>query len=153
MGAMGIPHGFSHQVRPGGRAQAAGRPVHRRAWLLCHRPEAAGLARRRARTFLERRRMDQHTIDGVLLLVSELVTNAVEHARPPIVLHLHVGPRGIRVEVTDSGPARREAAWAASCGPEERGRGLRIIDEVATAHGEGRAHHRALHWADLTTAA
>ncbi|MEU6368618.1 ATP-binding protein [Streptomyces sp. NPDC046931] len=150
---MGIPHRLRHQVRPVGCAQEAARPIHRRAWLLCPRPEAAGRARRRARTFLERRRMDQYTIDQVLLLVSELVTNAVEHARPPIVLHVQIGPRRIRVEVTDSGPARREAAWAASCGPDERGRGLRIIDEVATAHGEGHAHHRTLHWADLTTAA
>ncbi|MDT0466599.1 ATP-binding protein [Streptomyces gibsoniae] len=150
---MGIPHRFPHQHRPGRRAWGAGRVVHRRTWLLPHRPEAAGRARRHTRNFLVRRRIDQPTIEKVLLLVSELVTNAVEHARPPIMLHLQVGPRQVRVEVTDGGPARREAAWTASCGPDEHGRGLYIVDQVATAHGDSRAHRRTLHWADLTTAA
>ncbi|MGW1161982.1 ATP-binding protein [Streptomyces sp. NPDC002519] len=150
---MSISRTFPHRLRLVRCAQGTGRPVHCRTWLLPHRPEAAGRARRRARSFLERRRMDQPTIDRVLLLVSELVTNAVEHARPPIMLHLRVGPRRIRVEVTDGGPARSQAAWTASCGPDEHGRGLCVIDEIATAHGDSRGHHRTLHWADLTTAA
>ncbi|MFI9648296.1 ATP-binding protein [Streptomyces sp. NPDC052040] len=151
---MGTPYSVrEHRAGAGRYARRAGRPLHRRTWLLSRRPEAVGRARRRARAFLEHRRVDQPTVDRVVLLVSELVTNAVEHARAPIVLHLRVGPRRVRVEVTDGGPARQEAAWAASCGPGEHGRGLCIIDEIATAHGDRLGHCRALHWADLTTAA
>src|SRR3954469_25678527 len=40
-------------------------------------------------------------LDTVVLLVSELVTNAVPHARPPVVLRMHVDEERTRVEVID----------------------------------------------------
>jgi hypothetical protein len=48
-------------------------------------------------------------------VVSELVTNAVAHALPPVVLHLTLttGGTGVQVRVTDGGPAPTTAAWAA----------------------------------------
>jgi hypothetical protein len=82
-------------------------------------------------------------------VVSELVTNAVERALPPIALHPHRERAGERVwaGVTDSGPAAGEGAWTASHADDEHGRGLDIIDALTTTHGtrsrSGGATHRA----------
>src|SRR5512147_189647 len=57
---------------------------------LEHRPEAAGAARAITRAVLEDWDVDQDSAESVLLVVSELVTNAVEHAVPPVALHLHL---------------------------------------------------------------
>ncbi|WP_106433078.1 ATP-binding protein [Streptantibioticus cattleyicolor] len=147
---------FSDDRQPRSRcADAAGGEDQVRAVSLPHRPEASRQARRTTLETLAAWRVDRRTADKVLLVVSELVTNAVEHARPPLSLRLIRDPDTgqVRVEVADGGPARRQGDWAASGMPAEHGRGLRIIDEVAAAHGERRADHHAVHWADLTTAA
>lgn len=52
-------------------------------WPLPHRAEAARTARRLAHTVLGGWGVVQETIDDALLVVSELITNAVEHALPP----------------------------------------------------------------------
>ncbi|WTU05533.1 ATP-binding protein (plasmid) [Kitasatospora sp. NBC_00070] len=124
-------------------------------WGLPRRPESAGTARRLARTALDEWGVDGGPADQILLVVSELVTNAVEHAQPPVALHLHRPTPGgtLRVEVDDGGPATHEGAWAASCRPEECGRGTSIIDSLATTHGTRTLPHGTTHWADLPIAA
>jgi anti-sigma regulatory factor (Ser/Thr protein kinase) len=130
-------------------------PTRGRTWVLAHRPEAAGEARKVTEKTLARWKVAPETVLLGVLVVSELVTNAVEHARPPVALHLtrHPCTGRVRVEVTDGGPAETEGEWAASCGEGERGRGLTIIDRVATDHGDRHESDRAVHWADLATAA
>lgn len=81
-------------------------------------------------------------MDAVTLLTSELVTNAVRHAPPPLDLVLQHGEPGIRVEVTDSSPdipynPRPDL-------DHEGGRGLWLIEILADrwghhAHGAGKA--------------
>ena len=44
----------------------------------------------------------QTLADDIVLLVSELVTNARRHATAPFRLHLHPTPRGLRIETTDA---------------------------------------------------
>ncbi len=61
--------------------------------------------------------MGQAATESVLLVVSELVTNAIEHALPPVVLRLHRDRAGdqVWVGVTDGGPAHPDGAsthWA-----------------------------------------
>ena len=140
-----------HRRRAGPRCV----PTRGRTWVLAHRPEAAGEARKITERTLTRWKVAPESVLLVLLVVSELVTNAVEHARPPVALHLTRHPRTgrVRVEVTDGGPAETEGEWAASCGEGEHGRGLAIIDRVAADHGDRHETGRAVHWADLTTAA
>ncbi|GAA2595037.1 ATP-binding protein [Streptomyces tubercidicus] len=87
-------------------------------------------------------------------MVSELVTNAVEHARPPLALHLCRENSGLRVWVgiTDGGPSARGGAWTSSCAHDEHGRGLAIIEALAAAHGADRHGGGTMHWARLPVA-
>ncbi|MEV6332363.1 ATP-binding protein [Streptomyces sp. NPDC051909] len=121
---------------------------------LEHRPEAAGDARHTAQAVLEAWRVDEETAGAVVLVVSELVTNAVEHAQAPLFLHLHREHSGNRVwvGVTDGGPAARDGAWTSSCTEDEHGRGLAVVDMLADAHGTHNHTRGATHWARLTTA-
>ncbi|MCZ1005945.1 ATP-binding protein [Streptomyces lydicus] len=121
---------------------------------LAHRPEAVGFARRIARSVLHAWRIDDDAAHSVLLVVSELVTNAVEHAQPPLALHLCRENRGRRVWVgiTDGGPSARGGSWTSTCAHDEHGRGLAIVEALAAAHGADRHVGGTTHWARLPVA-
>lgn len=71
--------------------------------------------------------------DEARLLVSEVLTNAVQHGEGPIRLRLSLTEDELTVEVTDRGPGaprRRHAGKA-----DESGRGLELVDSLATAWG------------------
>ncbi|MDI5967088.1 ATP-binding protein [Streptomyces sp. SL13] len=76
------------------------------------------------------------TLDGLLLIVSELVTNAVRHAAvlsPRITLEIAVSPRWVRIAVGDDHPYRPKAL-AADHG-RTGGRGLLLVDAIAAEAG------------------
>jgi anti-sigma regulatory factor (Ser/Thr protein kinase) len=88
------------------------------------------------------------------LITSELVANAAEHGTGPIGLTIsrHTEPNGqhgIRCEVSDSGtelPQLREA------GPDsERGRGLHIVNALATTSGFTTSPRGKTAWFTLST--
>jgi anti-sigma regulatory factor (Ser/Thr protein kinase) len=71
--------------------------------------------------------------ETLLLCVSEVVTNAVLHARTPIELHLRDDGTTIRVEVRDEStvaPVRRHVESASPTG-----RGLHLLDRLADRWG------------------
>jgi anti-sigma regulatory factor (Ser/Thr protein kinase) len=71
--------------------------------------------------------------DDVVLLVSELVTNAVRYAEPPVRLELQPGDGEVVVAVRDGSPeppAPRDADDDA-----EGGRGMMLVDLLAADHG------------------
>lgn len=78
------------------------------------RPDHVVLGRRRsaAMRFLIAAGVDQICIEHVVVVLDELVTNALQHARTAAVLALGVGPTRIRVAVTDLAPADPAACWA-----------------------------------------
>ncbi|WP_367318216.1 ATP-binding protein [Streptomyces sp. HUAS ZL42] len=130
-----------------------------RAELVCalpHIPEAVSVVRRRARTVLTQWRVPTPTVDDALLVISELATNAIVHARPPAVLRLRLpevgGRRALRVEVTDAGPVPRRRPSHADAPPsehKENGRGTDIVAALSARHGMSRHPERTTRWADL----
>jgi anti-sigma regulatory factor (Ser/Thr protein kinase) len=72
-------------------------------------------------------------LDDALLLISELVTNAVLHGGPPIVLAIDCDGEGLHVRVRDGSPAepRRRSADADA----EGGRGLTLVELLTTTWG------------------
>jgi anti-sigma regulatory factor (Ser/Thr protein kinase) len=94
---------------------------------------AAARARRFAREFSRRWHLPADTIDDIELLVSELVTNAVLHARSDARVTMdHLGNR-VRVTVTDHSPAPPRLR---EYGPEAvTGRGVFLVDRLAQDWG------------------
>ena len=94
-------------------------------------PASARLARRVVRDQLGSR-LDDGTLASVRLLVSELVTNAVEHVGEDGDLELVLGvtDTGIRVEVRDPGPGF-EATAARPAAPDASGWGLHFVSMLA----------------------
>jgi anti-sigma regulatory factor (Ser/Thr protein kinase) len=73
-------------------------------------------------------------VDTVLLLVSELATNAVRHARTGFELTIDVGRSGVRVTVIDdAGQAEPRVRQARPSDTD--GRGLQIVDRLAATWG------------------
>lgn len=76
------------------------------------------------------------TVDGLLLIVSELVTNAVRHAAvlsPQITVEITVGPQWIRVAVADDHPYRPKALEADYA--KTGGRGLLLVKAITAEAG------------------
>lgn len=95
-------------------------------------PRAAGAARRVTAEALRRWSLGGLT-DTATLLVSELATNALRYGGPPIHLLVRRGERVLYVQVADSdahAPRIHDAAPT-----EERGRGLQLVDHLATRWG------------------
>ncbi|ATW46762.1 ATP-binding protein [Streptomyces peucetius subsp. caesius ATCC 27952] len=123
---------------------------------LPHIPETVSAVRHRARTVLARWALPTETADDAILVISEPITNAIAHARPPAVLLLSMpeadGRHALRVEVTDAGPLPRPRRSPESPPPAEHGRGTGIIAALSMRHGISRHLHRMTRWAELHVA-
>ncbi len=79
------------------------------------------------------RSVGDEVVDTVELLTSELVTNAVVHARSAPELLVRVGDRVVHIEVCDGSanpPTRRRRDPEAASG-----RGIAIVEELAATWG------------------
>lgn len=74
-------------------------------------------------------------IDVVLLLASELVTNAVQHGSAPIRLQLHRRGATLRVEISDAGVLFAMTPMLAWSRTAEGGRGLPLVNALARDWG------------------
>ncbi|MET9551699.1 ATP-binding protein [Streptomyces sp. NPDC006645] len=113
----------------------------------------AAHARRKAAGVLERWRLPRATVDDAVLVVCELVTNAIRHGRSPVHIALHRGQGAVTISVNDQGHVPFPTK-----GPEpdldfdleldhggepgldqehsgECGRGLSIVAALSHAHG------------------
>ncbi|WP_067468445.1 ATP-binding protein [Actinomadura macra] len=111
---------------------------HRAAWELAAETRAASRARAlTGRTLRAWRVSDPADIDDIVLMVDELVTNAVVHGTGPVRLTLRLDGRRIAGEVSDGNPMAPPAPgppphildWA------EAGRGLLLVAALATEFG------------------
>ncbi|MET8948605.1 ATP-binding protein [Streptomyces sp. NPDC004542] len=123
---------------------------------LDHRASSVATARHTARTVLAGWSVDEDAVYDAMLIVSELVTNAVEHALPPVALHLCRGRvQGrpvIRIKVTDGGAAPHPGPWTASCQPDEHGRGGGIVSMLGIDSSVDTRDGESGQWADLAAA-
>jgi two-component sensor histidine kinase len=95
-------------------------------------------ARHAVRDLLRRQQVpvDDATVQGLLLIVSELVTNAVRHAAllsPEVAVEVAVGTAWIRVSVEDNHPYRPKALEADH--GQTGGRGLMLVRETTAEAG------------------
>ncbi|MDQ1614441.1 MAG: hypothetical protein QOJ60_380 [Actinomycetota bacterium] len=92
----------------------------------------------RARSLVAARLLDlgvgDEVVEVIVLLVSELVTNAVRHAHAPIRLTLMTTADDVRVEVVD-GDASRIPVLQETGLDQPGGRGLRLVDALARSWG------------------
>jgi DNA-binding NarL/FixJ family response regulator len=71
--------------------------------------------------------------DDVLLVITELVNNAVTHAHTPCELRLSVSPVTLRIEVIDEGPGTPDPLPPSAT--RNHGRGLHLVDALTAAWG------------------
>ena len=118
-----------------------------RAVELLGRPASVRKARGFTADVLADDGVEASVVEVAVLLVSELVTNAVVHAQGPICLTVHTDAHWVRIEVEDPGH-RRPVLRAASLDAVD-GRGLLVVDKLATDWGtERRATHKVV-WFEI----
>ncbi|MEU9890383.1 ATP-binding protein [Sphaerisporangium sp. NPDC051011] len=101
-------------------------------WDIPHDLAAVGKARHMAGDVLTGWGLD-YLADDVVLVIGELLSNAVSHGAPPIRLSLWATADDLCVRVTDHGP---EAPRHLDLGPDAvHGRGLPIVAALAGAFG------------------
>jgi anti-sigma regulatory factor (Ser/Thr protein kinase) len=93
-----------------------------------------------------------HDLDDAALLVSELVSNVVDHARTEVVLTLELALAGdwLRISVADGSavsPVVRELRQE-----RPRGRGLRLVEAIADRWGAEDHRGGKRIWFELTPA-
>jgi anti-sigma regulatory factor (Ser/Thr protein kinase) len=106
------------------------------AYAVCRLPAdrtSVGALRRETRTALGRWGLPADVCDDVVLVVSELVTNAIVHAVSDVVVcRLLGGGPEVRVEVGSEGHSESRIDLRP---PGEGGRGLVVVEALSTAWG------------------
>ena len=109
---------------------------------------------RRARRFLKdalQGGAPADVVDVAVLLVSEVVTNAVLHARSEVRVAISWNAHRVRVEVCDHSPAQPVPRhFAPDAGT---GRGMLLIEELADAWGMSPTSDGKLVWFEVAAAA
>jgi anti-sigma regulatory factor (Ser/Thr protein kinase) len=94
--------------------------------------EAPALARQYLRTYASH--LPEPDLDDALLMTSELVSNAIEHGQPTIVLQVNFDPPHVTVDVFDDGSGD-PLLDLTSVPTDDHGRGLKIVDAISTRWG------------------
>ncbi|MEU4846000.1 ATP-binding protein [Streptomyces gilvosporeus] len=109
-------------------------------------------ARRIIRAELARWGLPEH-VETAELLVSELVTNALQHAWGPLHLRLSHSPvdRTLRCDIADGCPAAPPADRPPARADEDHGRGLHLVDQLSTRWGARHTATGKTVWFELRT--
>ncbi|MFI5754608.1 ATP-binding protein [Streptomyces sp. NPDC051569] len=106
------------------------------AFTLPSRRDSVAGARHRVRTELERRNVPAELCDHAVLVLSELVTNAVLHATGAVIgCEVRVTADQVRLDVHDQGTRDGVVGPRPADSRAESGRGLILVDSLAGAWG------------------
>ncbi|MFR0357662.1 ATP-binding SpoIIE family protein phosphatase [Streptomyces sediminimaris] len=101
-----------------------------------------------------RRWRSEALLDDLQLMLSEVVTNALIHAQSDVDIRMRRHAGGVRVEVQDSSPQPPVptviVADEAMNAEAESGRGLLIVDALATSWGSSPAGRGKTTWIEMT---
>ncbi|MGW5654595.1 ATP-binding protein [Streptomyces humi] len=137
--------GAAAVVAPGG-----GAAERRFRFELAAHPGSPAQARRLARARLTGWSVCADTCDTALLVISELVTNAIVHtASSRVVCELHDHDGTVRIAVYDEGCSPDEPHPSPQRPEEEHGRGLLLVDALCRAWGAQEHGPGLLVWAEL----
>ena len=92
------------------------------------------LARRRVSSVVRAQGWRDRRVDDIALMTTELVTNAVEHARTPFTVTLDLTDERLRVEIRD-GCTAQPVANPAPAATDVTGRGLLMVARLADRWG------------------
>ncbi|MFJ3669349.1 SpoIIE family protein phosphatase [Streptomyces sp. NPDC090106] len=121
----------------------------RESWTVWRVPQAVGHARRFTRRTLRSWNVPADALDSVLLVVSELVTNALVHTDGRVRLDLTLVNQRLRVAVADSSP--RTPAKPRSIGWEATGgRGILLVSAMSAAWGTVPVSGGKQVWSEIT---
>lgn len=124
------------------------RPL-RESWTIWRVPEAVGHARRFTRRTMRTWGVPRDDIDTILLIVSELVTNALVHTDGQVRLDLTLLDNRLRVSVADTSP--RTPVKATSIGWEATGgRGILLVEAMSETWGAVPVSGGKQVWAELS---
>ncbi|WP_018546157.1 ATP-binding protein [Streptomyces sp. LaPpAH-108] len=121
--------------RPAARRAEADVPLEEHVFQAVFRPHLSMVADMRLSTaaVLRRAGLPRLLIGNVVLSVSELVTNAIEHGRGVVKLVINVNDDIVRVSVIGKNPAPAVLRQARL--DDTSGRGLLLVQELADAWG------------------
>jgi anti-sigma regulatory factor (Ser/Thr protein kinase) len=114
---------------------------------LSAQPEQVAEARRLVAGYLREQGDDDGEV--AVLLVSELVTNAILHGRAPLELRAQALGSAVRVEVQDQDPARPPVLRHDVDLTEVGGRGLQLVDTLADRWGWAERDGGKVVWFEL----
>ena len=106
---------------------------------------AIALARDYARRWSAMMSLEPEPTDAIVLVVSELVTNAVSHGSPPYALDLLRKDGFVHGEVSDTSHHEPHLGFGGDCGRY----GLRIVDACATRWGVALAETGKSVWFEI----
>jgi anti-sigma regulatory factor (Ser/Thr protein kinase) len=121
----------------------------RESWTVWRVPQAVGQARRFTRRTLRAWGVPEGDRDAALLVVSELVTNALVHTDGRVRLDLALVNHRLRVAVADASP--RTPVKPTSIGWEATGgRGILLVEAVSDAWGTVPVSGGKQVWSEMT---
>jgi anti-sigma regulatory factor (Ser/Thr protein kinase) len=117
------------------------------AWHLPARDDAAARARTLASAVLRQWQAKGDPRDSALLVISELVTNAVRFATGPISVRLIKSNQSLLCEVGDTGNGRPRLSRGGLL--DDSGRGLHVVHKLTTRWGVRWTDTGKVVWAEL----
>jgi anti-sigma regulatory factor (Ser/Thr protein kinase) len=131
-------------------------PVVRDSWRFDVDPHAPGHARARVREVCQRWGLDADVREAAEIVITELLTNAVEHATSPSVVEVERHGDAFRMSVRDydTGATGHDvpaaASWQVPPTSSPRGRGLAMVAAVSHDWGVLRHPDGKTVWAEMT---